>query len=375
MTARPLGGGGPPTSDPAVAAPLDPAHVAALLDLSADAIITVSTDERITSWNRGAVEMFGWTAAEIVGKVFDVLLPDDERARGEIDWIHRTTLAQGAIRDHETRRRRRDGSIFDVSLTRTAVREADGTLLGFTAILRDISDRKRLERSLLATERLATAGQVAAGVAHEIGAPLTAIAMTVDHMLRLRCSSCAGAEQMKVLQSQTDRIARLARQLVDLAKPAGMTRSSIMVNDAVAVAVTLLRPQFAQKGARLEVRLDEGLPQVSGDSAQLQQVVLNLLFNAHRAVPPGSGEVFVSTRRRDERSVAITVRDNGPGIAGEDLPHLFTPFFSRTGGTGLGLAIAAQIIQAHGGTIEAESTPGSGAACTIVLPIEAATDA
>jgi two-component system sensor histidine kinase HydH len=253
------------------------------------------------------------------------------------------------------------------------VRAADGALLGFTAILRDISDRKRLERSLIATERLATAGQVAAGVAHEIGAPLTAIGMTVEHMLRLRCATCAGAEQMKILQSQTDRIARLARQLVDLAKPAGVTRTSIAVNDAVAVAASLLRPQFAQKGARLELELEPGLPRISADAAQLQQVVLNLLFNAHRAVPSGAGEVFVTTRRND-RAVVITVRDNGPGIAAEDLPLVFTPFFSRTGGTGLGLAIAAQIIQAHGGTLEADSAPGRGAVCTIVLPFEAAAD-
>lgn len=362
-------------SDPeAAAVPLDPAHIGALLDLSADAIITVSPDERITSWNRGAAEMFGWTAGEMVGRIFEVLLPDDERIRGELDWIHRTTLAQGAIRNYETRRRRKDGSIFDVSLTRTAVQSADGSLAGFTAILRDISDRKRLERSLLATERLATAGQVAAGVAHEIGAPLTAIAMTVEHMLRLRCQGCAGAEQMKVLQSQTDRIARLARQLVDLAKPAGMTRAPMAVNDAVAVAASLLRPQFAQKDVRLELELEPGLPRVSADGAQLQQVVLNLLFNAHRAVAPGSGEVLVATRCRDEKAVVITVHDNGPGISEEDLPHLFTPFFSRTGGTGLGLAIAAQIVQAHGGTIEADSVPGRGALCTIVLPALKSTD-
>jgi two-component system sensor histidine kinase HydH len=180
---------------------------------------------------------------------------------------------------------------------------------------------------------------------------------------------------MKVLQSQTDRIARLARQLVDLAKPAGVTRTPLQANDVVSVATSLLRPQFAQKGARLEVELEPDLPRVSADGAQLQQVVLNLLFNAHRAVAPGSGEVQVATRRRDERTVTITVRDNGPGITEEDLPHLFTPFFSRTGGTGLGLAIAAQIIQAHGGTIEAESVPGRGAVCTIALPVEDAADA
>jgi two-component system sensor histidine kinase HydH len=193
-------------------------------------------------------------------------------------------------------------------------------------------------------------------------------------MLRLRCAACAGADQMKVLQSQTDRIARLARQLVDLARPAGVSRSPLQVNDVVAVAAGLLRPQFNQKSVRLELELEPALGRVNADGAQLQQVVLNLLFNAHRAVAPGTGEVVVGTRRRDDRHVAITVRDNGPGIAPEDLPHVFTPFFSRTGGTGLGLAIAAQIVRAHGGTIEADAAPGRGAECTIILPIEAVSD-
>jgi PAS domain S-box-containing protein len=348
---------------------LDPAHVAALLDLSADAIMTVSPDERLTSWNRGAQEMFGWTAEEVLGRNFTFLLPEEERLRGELDWIHRTTIAKGAIRDHETRRRRKDGTILDVSLTRTAVRSADGELIGFTAILRDISYRKRLERQLLTAERLATAGQVSAGVAHEIGAPLTAIAMTVEHMLRQRCSSCVGADQMRLLQTQPDRIARLARQLVDLAKPAGLTPGPVVVGEVVSMAANLLQPQLSQLGARVVLDIAPDLPTVSGDAAQLQQVLLNLLLNAQRAVPEGAGEIRIAARRHGVDAVEIVVSDNGPGIPSEDLPHLFRPFFSRSGGAGLGLALAAQIVQSHGGTIEAASPPNRGAVFTITLPL------
>ena len=353
----------------AAAAKLEPAVVAALLDLSADGIMTVSPDERITSWNRGAREMFGWTAEEVIGRSFTFLLPEEERLSGELDWIHRTTVAKGAIRGHETRRRRKDGSIVDVSLTRTAVRNADGELIGFTAIVRDISYRKRLERQLLTAERLATAGQVSAGVAHEIGAPLTAIAMTVEHMLRQRCSTCVGAEQMKVLQSQTDRIARLARQLVDLAKPAALTPSPVAVGEVVAMAANLLQPQLAQRGARVVLDVAPDLPKVSGDAAQLQQVLLNLLFNAQRVVPEGRGEIRIVARRHDADAIEIVVSDNGSGIAPEDLPNLFRPFFSRSGGAGLGLALASQIVQSHGGTIEAASPAGHGAVFTITLPV------
>jgi PAS domain S-box-containing protein len=364
-TPAPTAGTGAPARGDAV----DAAHVATLLDMSADAIITVSPEERITSWNRGAQQMFGWSRDEVVGREFSFLLPDEERARGELQWIHRTTIAQGAIRDHETRRLRRDGTLVDVSLTRTAVFGPDGTIIGFTAILRDISDRRRLERRLLAAERLATAGQVAAGVAHEIGAPLTAIAMTVEHMLRQRCASCAGADQMRILQTQTDRIARLARQLVDLAKPAALTRGPVGLAEVAAMASSLVRSQFDQRGARIVLDVAPDLPTVRGDAAQLQQVLLNLLFNAIRVIPEGSGEVRIAGRQREAGTVEITVRDNGPGIPPEDLPLLFTPFFSRSGGTGLGLALAAQIVQAHGGTLDADSPPGSGALFTITLPV------
>jgi two-component system sporulation sensor kinase A len=353
-------------TQPAVA--LDPAHVAALLDMSADAILTLAPDERITSWNRGAHQMFGWSAEEVLGRDFTVLLPDQERERGELEWIHRTTLAEGAIRDYETRRRHKDGTIIEVSLTRTAVFDDAGRLIGFTAVLRDIGYRKRLERELLAAERLKTAGQVSAGVAHEIGAPLTAISMTVDNMLRKRCDLCVGAAEMHILQQQADRIARLARQLVNLAKPAMPVLVPLQVNDAAAAAVALVRSQLTRHGVTVVLDLAPDLPPVNGDDAQLQQVLVNLLLNADRALDGRGGKVRVTTRR-DGEEVEIRVADTGPGIPAAQLPQVFTPFYSATGGAGLGLALTAQIVKAHGGTVEAASPPGQGAVITIRLPV------
>lgn len=347
---------------------IDPALVAAIIDLSADAILTVSPDEVVMSWNQGAREMFGWTADEIVGRPFTTLLPEEAIARGELEWIHRTTLAEGAIRGYETRRRRRDGTVFDVSLTRTAVRAPNGDLLGFSAILRDISDRKRLERQLAQSERLATAGQVAAGVAHEIGAPLTAIALAVDHMLRSRCTVCEGAEEMRILQSQTDRIAKLARQLVNLAKPAGLSLAPVNVNDVIAQTSSLIQAQLHRHAVQVTLDLDPELPAVLGDEAQIQQVLVNLLFNAQHALEARGGRVRIETGRADAKTIEIVVSDDGHGIGASDLPHIFTPFFSRSGGTGLGLALAAQIVRAHHGTIEAASPEGGGAQFIIRLP-------
>jgi PAS domain S-box-containing protein len=350
----------------------DASLVSSIIDLAADAIITVGPDERILSWNRGAEQMLGWTEDEVLGRHFRMLLPDEEIARGELEWLHEAVMTSGPIRDFETRRKAKDGRIIEVSLTRTAVFDDSGKLLGYSAILRDISDRKRLERQLMASERLVVAGRVAAGVAHEIGAPLTAIAMTVEQMLRQQCSVCAGAERMRVLQSQVDRIARLARQLVDLAKPVAMTRSPVRVNDVVAAGADLVRGQFARQGVRIELLLRPDLPQLSADGGQLQQVMLNVLFNALRFVPANHGAVSIATRRAGPASVEITIADNGSGVAPQDLPHVFTAFFSRSGGSGLGLALAAQIVQAHGGTIEAGKAAEGGALFTITLPAGAA---
>lgn len=348
----------------------DPALIVAILDLAADAIITVGKDDRILSWNRGAREMLGWSEDEVIGRHFRMLLPEEEQERGEHEWLDSEVRSGRVIRNFETRRRTKDGRIVEVSLTRTGVFDEAGELMGYSAILRDMSERRRLERQMLKAERLATAGQVATGVAHEIGAPLTAISMAVEQMVRQRCAACDGAGQMRLIQSQVDRIAHLSRQLVDLAKPPAPTPGKIRLNDVVTAAAQLLQPQFLRKGAKVELSLDPALDTITGDGGQLQQVLLNILLNAHRAVPEGTGLVLVRTAKDGggPGGAGIVVEDNGPGIAALDLPHLFTAFFSRSGGSGLGLALAAQIVQAHGGTIEAGNAPGGGARFTIVLP-------
>jgi PAS domain S-box-containing protein len=346
----------------------DPALVAAIIDMAADAIICVSPDDRILSFNRGAERIFGWAPAEVVGQPFAMLLPEEELARGEIDWMRRTTVEQGSIRDFETRRKTKDARIIDVSITRTAVYDESGNLIGYSAILRDISDRKRIERQGLTAERLATAGQVAAGVAHEIGAPLTAIAVAVDHMLQSRCNFCGGGEEMQVLLSQTDRIAKLARRLVNLAKPAGLLFAPTSANDVVEQAASLVQPQLGRHRIRLELELEPDLPPLQADEAQLQQVLINLFLNAQRAMAETGGVLTVGTHATGRETVEIVVSDNGPGIAETDLPNIFTPFFSRSGGTGLGLALAAQIVKSHRGTIDAVSRVGQGARFTIRIP-------
>ncbi|OYV67560.1 MAG: hypothetical protein B7Z72_09475 [Gemmatimonadetes bacterium 21-71-4] len=139
-------------------------------------------------------------------------------------------------------------------------------------------------------------------------------------------------------------------------------------NEVVEQATSLVQPQLGRYRIRLDLELEPQLPALQADEAQLQQVLINLFLNAQHAMAETGGVLTVSTRALGRDVVEIVVADNGPGITETDLPHIFTPFFSRSGGTGLGLALAAQIVKSHRGSIDAASRVGHGATFTIRLP-------
>jgi signal transduction histidine kinase len=230
------------------------------------------------------------------------------------------------------------------------------------------SDTRWMQRMLQA-EQLAAVGQLAASVAHEVGAPLTAITVAVEQLLKHECGACVrGSHDLELVLSQTRRIATLARRLVDLARPGDPMRRPINLNTEVTEAFELLEKQLKRDDITAVLMLDPAVPVLRADPHQLQQVLLNLMLNAGQALRERGGTVYVSTRSSG-RWVELVVRDTGPGIQPEDLPRIFLPFFSRSGGTGLGLPLARQIIHAHGGTVEVESHPGAGSTFTVRIPV------
>jgi two-component system, NtrC family, sensor kinase len=226
-------------------------------------------------------------------------------------------------------------------------------------------------RRMVEAEQLAAVGQLASSVAHEIGAPLTAISVAVEFLLKHECGGCSFASRdLEVILGQTRRIATLSKRLVDLARPGEPNFRELSLNDVVREAFELVERQLRRSAIDATLTLDPAAGRVRGDRDQLQQVVINLLLNAQRAMAGrGTGAVELCTERRG-REVAIVVRDNGPGIGAEDLGRIFLPFYSRSGGTGLGLPLARQIVHAHGGTIQVESAAGQGATFRVHLPVE-----
>ena len=249
--------------------------------------------------------------------------------------------------------------------------------------------------SLVRAERLATAGRLASGVAHEVGNPLGAITGYVelarDRLAALgrepdEASRTPSAERasprrevddfLARIGAEAQRIDRLVRDLLDLARPAEPLLAPVDLAAPVDAALRLARVQGRFRGVEVEVSLPPSLPAVSADARRLAQVFLNLLLNAGDAMG-GAGRVSVAARA-EGGAVAVEVRDSGPGIPAADLPRVFEPFFTTKAagqGTGLGLAISQGIVESFGGALEAANAPGGGAVFTVRLRAAAAAGA
>lgn len=349
---------------------------------AADAIYAVDDEERIVAWNRGAEELFGYAAEEIVGQPLTRLIPVDLIDDREPERLGKVLLELGAVRDYHTRRLTRDGREVDVSLTRTLTRNGarNGVGLASSTIVRELSQRRAVERQMIESEKMVTLGQLAASVAQEIGAPLTSIGIVIESLRRRSRGNGDVERQLETAAQELKRIARLTHGLVELAKPGELHLTRVNLCDVVERVLELLEASFKRAGMVVEAECNSPLPLLAADAGQLQQVLLNLLMNAQRALEPErGGRVTIHAERarglpvvgRPMRDVVkLEISDDGPGVDPADLPYIFAPFFSRSGGSGLGLALAKQIVHAHGGTIEARSTPGEGATFTILLPVD-----
>lgn len=222
-------------------------------------------------------------------------------------------------------------------------------------------------------ERLAAAGRLAAGVAHEINNPINGVRNCIYAIRRDIGNHEQTSAYLQMMDEGMEQAASIVKKLLGFARKQDPVREPLDLNAAVSSVIQLLSFDFDRRQVALELDLQSGLPLITGDIQLLHEVLMNLLLNAADATGP-HGRVRIATRRRDQQ-VRVTVTDSGSGISPEDLPRVFDPFFTTKApgeGTGLGLSIALGIIEAHGGTIEVASEPGAGAVFVVTLPAEAA---
>jgi PAS domain S-box-containing protein len=365
------------------------AYRAAIVDWSDDAIISKDLDGIVRSWNAAAERMFGYSAAEIVGKPIRLVIPADRQAE-EDDILAR--LRRGEPIDHfHTVRRAKDGRLLDVSITVSPVRDSSGRVVGASKIARDITDQKRaaVERErLLEAERVARAeaerasrvkDDFVAMVSHELRTPLNAILGWTQLMTRSRNDAALTARGLDVIARNTRLQAQLISDLLDISRiVAGklqLDTRSLDLRSIVGQALETLEEEARSKGVEIVQELDDAAALVSGDASRLQQIVWNLVSNAIKFTPRG-GRVRV---RLDFLGglARIEVADDGAGIRPEFLPHVFDRFQQadrsitrRFGGLGLGLSIVKHLVELHGGEVQAASAgEGKGASFTVTLPV------
>ena len=333
---------------------------------AADAIVAVDLLGNVTSWNRGAEQLLGFTASELVGRPLTQVGPAGPLAR-----LLERAVGGRAVRGvrMEWRDARGEPVAVDVS---AAVLGGAGSPTGIALVARDLSAQLRLDRQLVRSEKLAMVGSLAAGLAHEIGTPLNVISATAEYLLP-EAHPDAHA-QLKGIVAETERISRLVRELLSFARGGPSGRSAVALAGALDRVLSLLRITLDRKRVSVEADLPPGLPAVQADPDGLHQVLLNLVVNASQAVAEG-GRIGVRARAAEvegELAVVIEVHDDGPGVPPALRERIFDPFFTtRAEGTGLGLAVCARIVADHGGDLRVGEGPLGGAAFVAQLPAAA----
>jgi PAS domain S-box-containing protein len=365
------------------------ARLAAIVECCDDAIVGKTLEGIITSWNRGAERLFGYTAAEAIGQSILLLIPPE---RHDEETTILTRLCRGERIEHfETQRITKSGQQIEVSLTVSPIRDAQGRVVGASKIARDIGERRRIEeaqRQLMEAERFARQQAQRANLlkdeflsvlSHELRTPLSAI-QAWGHLLaagRARPEEMRQAGEVIVRNTMVQR--RVIDDLLDIGRiVSGRLRVEMEAVNPVQIANAVLdtiQPAALAKQIRITSTLDQGAPTVRADPARLQQVLWNLLSNAVKFTP-ASGLVQL-TMDRSEGQLRFSVTDNGKGIDADFLPRVFERFAQgdatrsrQHGGLGLGLAIAKQLMELQGGSITAASPgEGLGSTFTVTLPL------
>ncbi|MGA9033789.1 MAG: ATP-binding protein [Sulfuricaulis sp.] len=340
-------------------------YLANILDNSADMIATTALDDSVVEFNAAAERILGYYRSEVVNKNSSSIYCDAT----ERDRLYATVQNGKPVQNAETRLRRKDGKTIDVELTLSPLRDNAGKLIGTICIGRDITRAKAMRRELIQAEKMASVGQVSAWIAHQIRNSLGEILMCTAELRPGRDSAVSVRHAHRDLTNAITEMDNMVSDLLDYSRTLSLHTTRVNLNAALDGLLGAHTASGLNGHHRIERAFDPNLPEVQIDVFKMEQALGNVFKNALQAMPQG-GTLRVRTCRGPEANqVSVIIQDSGAGIHHDDLPNVFRPFFTtKPGGTGLGLAIAARIVEAHGGSVSASSTPGNGATFTFILP-------
>ncbi|RXH58208.1 two-component system sensor histidine kinase NtrB [Granulicella sibirica] len=345
--------------------------MAAIIDSADDAIISKDLNGIVISWNEGASKLFGYSADEMIGQPILRVIP--EELEYEESKILKTIRLGEQISHFETRRKKKSGEVFEISVTISPIRDETGTIIGASKIAREITDRKRVERLLVQSEKLAATGRMAATMAHEINNPLESL---MNLIFLARQDSAPGGKVHDYLitaEGELERLTHLARQTLGFYRDTG-SPTEVSLNQLLESVISVYSPKLLAAGITIEKHFDDQR-KVFIRRGEFLQVFSNLITNAADAMRQG-GKLSISTHESVGPwgdGIETVVRDSGSGIRLEHITQIFEPFFTTKGelGTGIGLWVAKQLVESRGGTISVASSTeqgNSGTTVTVAIP-------
>jgi PAS domain S-box-containing protein len=354
--------------------------LAAIVESSHDAIVSKSLNGVITSWNKGAEQLFGYAAEEAVGQNITLIIPPERRheERAIIEQITR-----GERVDHfETVRMRKDGSLLDVSLTISPMKDASGRVVGASKLARDITERKRAEETLRQAQtdlahasRLTTMGEFTASLAHEVKQPIAAVVTDANTCVRWITRDEPDLKEAREAAWRTVKDAKRASEIINrvglLFKKGTPQRELVDVNEVAREMIVLLGDEASRHSISIRTELAEDLPYAIGDRVQMQQVLMNLIVNGVEAMHNVGGprELTIKSQPAENNELLLSVSDTGMGLPSHQADEIFNAFFTtKTHGTGMGLRISRSIVESHGGRLWAADNSPRGASFCFTLP-------
>lgn len=329
-----------------------------------DAIAVFDADNKIIAINPAFEELYGWTSEECIGKQIDLYSPyNAEEAQA------RTKKVQNGQSYSllETEEVKKDGSTFPAQITLSPIFDRFGNVVATSVISRDITYQKETEKMILQSEKLKLAGEIAAGVAHEIRNPMTVISGFVQMMQQ--DPNHQYPEYTRLIQSELERINLIISEFLVLAKPQAPSLKEISLREILNDILLLFHSELNLKGMTLREMWNEKDFVFTGEEHHLKQVFINILKNAIEA-SERNGEIALAVENTENGFVSIRFSDAGAGIPIDEINKIFEPFYTtKETGTGLGLLISQKIVQEHGGTLKISSEEGQGTIAEILLPL------
>ena len=370
-----------PAADDSGEVPGSGERLRAILQTAVDAIITIEESGAIESVNPAAERAFGYARDELIGRNVSMLMPSPYREAHD----HRIAnyLSTGVARiigfGREIEAQRKDGSVFPADIAVSEVRLPGRRL--FTGIIRDLTERREIEeRARLRLEdaahtmRLLELGEMCSGIVHEVSQPLAAIVSFSEGCLRMvrgrRGEPAMVEDTLGRIVEQGVRAGEIVSRLRNLVRRGGHRSQIFDLGEAIVETLLLVDHERRRRRVRIAVHCESGLPEVSADRVQIEQILLNVLRNAFHAIEGAERrQVWIRTSRAGADRVRLVVEDSGPGLTPEQCERVFDAFYTtRPNGLGVGLAISRSLAERHGGRLWAEPEGERGARFGLELP-------